>query len=65
MRLRESGHIFIGEVYVAPVDPKLAPLAEMLDAAGDDVKRLNWRLHDITITLAPPRRASEADAHES
>jgi divalent metal cation (Fe/Co/Zn/Cd) transporter len=62
VRLRESGHVFLGEVYVVPRDPKYADLAQKFSELASAAKKVNWRLHDLVVTLAeegdlatPPR----------
>lgn len=52
VRLRESGHVFLGEVYVVPRDPDYMPLAQKFSAMAGEAKKRNWRLHDLVITLA-------------
>jgi divalent metal cation (Fe/Co/Zn/Cd) transporter len=51
VRLRESGHIFLGEIYVEPRERELADLPDRLGALAGGAKRLNWRLHDIVVSL--------------
>ena len=48
VRLRESGHVFFGEVFVVP--RTMEQLPERIRQATEDARRLNWRLHDLTIT---------------
>ena len=50
VRLREVGHVFFGEVFVTP---RGAPedLPGKIRRAVSDAKSLNWRLHDVTITV--------------
>ena len=42
-------HIFLGEVYVVPRPVENLPAK--IHLAIKEAKRLNWRLHDITITV--------------
>jgi divalent metal cation (Fe/Co/Zn/Cd) transporter len=53
VRMREVGHVFFGEVFVTP-----RGLPENLPAkirqAMEHAKSINWRLHDITITVLEP-----------
>jgi divalent metal cation (Fe/Co/Zn/Cd) transporter len=62
VRLRESGHIFLGEVYIVPRDLEAASLAERFRALAQGAKRLNWRLHDLVFTLASPEPGRHASA---
>ena len=60
VRLREHGHVLMGEVFVVPrVETDLVARAER---AAADLERLDWRLHDLTVVptssieeQAPPR----------
>lgn len=49
VRLREEGHVFFGEAYVVPHDG-VTDLPRRLRKTMDQLKSLNWRLHDVTIT---------------
>ncbi|MDC0668629.1 cation transporter [Nannocystis radixulma] len=51
VRLREHGHVFIGEVFVVPVDES-APL-QRIEQVGALARDLNWRLTDVTVQLVP------------
>lgn len=50
VRLREVGHVFFGEVFVTP---RGLPddLPGKIRRAAADAKKINWRLHDVTITV--------------
>jgi divalent metal cation (Fe/Co/Zn/Cd) transporter len=49
VRLRESGHVFFGEVFVKP---RLGDgLPERIVNAVEEAKKINWRLNDVTITV--------------
>ena len=50
VRLREVGHVFFGEVFVTP---KGTPddLPAKIQSAVKETKAINWRLHDVTITV--------------
>jgi len=48
VRLREVGHVFFAEVFVRPRTSERLP--ERIAGAVEEAKRLNWRLHDVTIT---------------
>lgn len=49
VRLREAGHVFLGEAFVEPIDHQnlMARLAE----ARAQLHRLDWRLHEVVIQL--------------
>lgn len=48
VRLRDEGHVFIGEAFVVPCDRE-ADLVERLARAAEDAKSLNWRIQEIVI----------------
>jgi divalent metal cation (Fe/Co/Zn/Cd) transporter len=47
VRLREEGHVLVGEVFVVPVDS--TNLVERLDEATRQCVAVDWRLHDIVL----------------
>jgi cation diffusion facilitator family transporter len=51
VRLRESGHVFVGEAFVVPVDNE--DLVNRLEWANEHLLGLDWRLHELVI--APVR----------
>jgi cation diffusion facilitator family transporter len=51
VRLREHGHVFIGEAFVVPVDDQ--DLLGRLERANGQLLGLDWRLHELVI--APVR----------
>jgi cation diffusion facilitator family transporter len=51
VRLREEGHVFVGEAFVVPVDND--DLVSRLDRANKHLLGLDWRLHELVI--APVR----------
>jgi cation diffusion facilitator family transporter len=58
VRLREVGHVFFGEVFITPRGTVNDLPAHLRDAT-ERAKQLNWRLHDVTITVIDgeqPRR---------
>ena len=58
IRLREVGHVFFGEVFVTPRGTP-ADLPDRIREAVDTARALNWRLHDVTVTvLSETPRAS-------
>jgi hypothetical protein len=50
VRLREEGHVFFGECFVRPID-SVADLPRRVRVTMDEMKNLNWRLHDVTIAV--------------
>jgi cation diffusion facilitator family transporter len=50
VRLREVGHVFFGEVFVKPRG-QFVDLPVKIAHAAASVRRLNWRLHDVTVTV--------------
>lgn len=49
VRLREAGHVFLGEAFVEPVDHR--DLIPRLAEARERLLRLDWRLHEVVIQL--------------
>ena len=47
VRLREEGHVFAGEALVVPADDH--DLLERVDHAADELRALDWRLHDLVV----------------
>lgn len=48
-RMREEGHVYYGEVFVVPRSG--SPITvEALDDAGEMLRKLDWRIHDIVVT---------------
>lgn len=47
VRMREEGHIFLGEAFVVPVDTD--GLIERLSKAADQARALDWRVHELVI----------------
>jgi divalent metal cation (Fe/Co/Zn/Cd) transporter len=50
VRLREVGHVFFGDVFVTPRGSP-EDLPAKIRRAVEDAKSINWRLHDVTITV--------------
>ncbi|HEX8310339.1 MAG TPA: cation diffusion facilitator family transporter [Chthoniobacteraceae bacterium] len=50
VRLRECGHLFFGEAFITPRGA-VPDLPAKIRLAVDEAKAINWRLHDVTITL--------------
>jgi cation diffusion facilitator family transporter len=51
VRLREEGHVFVGEAFVVPVDNE--DLVNRLERASEHLLGLDWRLHELVV--APVR----------
>jgi divalent metal cation (Fe/Co/Zn/Cd) transporter len=47
VRMREDGHVFYGEAFVVPSDER--GLVSKVAAAVEELKKLDWRLHDLVI----------------
>ncbi|MFI9528722.1 cation diffusion facilitator family transporter [Micromonospora rosaria] len=61
LRLREEGHVFVGELLVVPV-PGTDRLVERLEGLGAFARDLDWRMHDLVV--APVSRIDSAvDGH--
>jgi divalent metal cation (Fe/Co/Zn/Cd) transporter len=48
VRLREEGHIFMGEAFVVP-RPGAGDLVHEIGRAADAAKALDWRMHELTV----------------
>lgn len=55
IRMREAGEIFFTEVFVVPKSTD--KLFENMEAAHDEVRKLDWKMHDVVII--PVREFSE------
>jgi cation diffusion facilitator family transporter len=51
VRLREQGHVFIGEAFVVPTGDD--DLVARIDRANQHLLDLDWRLHELVITPVP------------
>ncbi len=52
MRMREEGHVFFGEVFIAPRSASALSGAELVRNIGivrRTAKDFNWRIHDLTV----------------
>lgn len=47
VRLREEGHVYFGEVYVVPSTER--DLLRNIERAHEDIRSMDWRLHDVVI----------------
>jgi cation diffusion facilitator family transporter len=65
LRLREEGHVFVGELLIVPV-PGTDHLVERLDRLEEYCLAFDWRMHDLVISpvpsLEPSRTAAEPGA---
>ena len=57
VRMREEGHVFMGEAFVVP-RPGAGDLVRRLGQAAEAAKALDWRMHELTIM--PVERLPEA-----
>ncbi len=48
VRLREDGHVYIGEALVVPTSE--TDLAARLQDAAEEIRKLDWRLHDVVLS---------------
>ena len=51
VRLREEGHVFVGEAFVVPVDNE--DLVGRIERANEHLLDLDWRLHELVISPVP------------
>jgi cation diffusion facilitator family transporter len=51
VRLREHGHVFVGEAFVVPVDDE--DLVGRVERANERLLDLDWRLHELVIAPVP------------
>ena len=51
VRLREHGHVFVGEAFVVPVDDE--DLVGRVERANRRLLDLDWRLHELVIAPVP------------
>ncbi|GAA0189220.1 cation transporter [Fulvivirga kasyanovii] len=51
IRLRENGAVFFGEVFIIPSDPGMHAdhLIDKIEEAYKEVRKIDWKVHDITI----------------
>lgn len=47
VRLREEGQVYFGEAFVVPSDP--SNLTEKIERALEELRDLDWRVHDVAI----------------
>lgn len=51
VRLREMGHVFVGEAFVVARDER--DLTGRIEEANRRLENLDWRLHDVSIVPVP------------
>ena len=52
VRLREEGHVLVGEAFLVPAGPR-SDLPELVERTSADLEDLDWRLHDVSIVVLP------------
>ena len=52
VRMRESGHIYLGEAFIRPLDER-APIRRIREARAL-ARALDWRIQDLTVQLVSP-----------
>jgi cation diffusion facilitator family transporter len=62
VRLREDGHVFFGEALIVPT--KVDDLPRRLQKAAEDIKSLDWRIHEIVLSPVPEMKGHELDPAE-
>lgn len=62
-RLREEGHVFVGELLVVPISGT-DDLVHRLSDLGDRLRAADWRMHDLVLSPVPAIRRDAGD-HES
>ena len=62
VRVREEGHVFFGEVIIVPVDD--ANLIHKIEETKHMLLDLDWRLYDITISVAERLEWAEEEDQE-
>lgn len=51
VRLREHGRALTGEVFIVPADH--GNVVDLVNDVADEVRQVDWRLHDITVMPVP------------
>jgi cation diffusion facilitator family transporter len=59
VRLREEGHVFVGEAFVVPKDE--SNLVDKLKEASDVIHSLDWRVYDVVVTATDSLEESRSD----
>lgn len=52
VRLRETGHVFYGEVFIQP-RASASDLPRRIREAAETARALNWRIRDVTVMVVP------------
>jgi divalent metal cation (Fe/Co/Zn/Cd) transporter len=50
VRLREAGHVLVGEAHVVPAGTP-ADLPELVERTTRAIEELDWRLHDVAVVV--------------
>jgi cation diffusion facilitator family transporter len=59
VRLREHGHTVTGEVFLVPRDGARDGVLGRIREAGERLEKVDWRLHDLVLVLAPALESVE------
>jgi divalent metal cation (Fe/Co/Zn/Cd) transporter len=60
VRMRDEGHVFMGEAFVVP-KPNVGNLVRQIEQAVEEAKALDWRVSDLVITPVARLSGQEAD----
>ncbi|HEU4492217.1 MAG TPA: cation diffusion facilitator family transporter [Jiangellales bacterium] len=52
VRLREEGHVLVGEAYVVPVGSP-GDVPQLVERTTHAIEDLDWRLHDVAVVVLP------------
>jgi divalent metal cation (Fe/Co/Zn/Cd) transporter len=52
VRLREEGHVLVGEAYVVPVGSP-GDVPQLVERTTRAIEDLDWRLHDVAVVVLP------------
>jgi len=52
VRLREEGHVLVGEAYVVPVESP-GDVPQLVERTTRAMEDLDWRLHDVAVVVLP------------
>jgi cation diffusion facilitator family transporter len=52
VRLREEGHVLVGEAFLVPTEPR-TDLPALIEHTGRELENLDWRLHDVSVVVLP------------
>lgn len=63
VRMREEGHVFIGEVFVVPKHNR--NLLKHIESLADEAKKFNWRIQELTIMPVNRERFGDPRSDET